>query len=269
MAIWKTYGFDNDTKKYLDAVAVTGGSISYGTAQYVNQFVETCKASGVWDSISECGAFVGDDLNTALVKLKWSAQTSPYLVNNGFVAADYSATGVAGGLSGDGTSKYLDTTTILPGVDSAHLSVYCRNNVASATAKSFIGTNVTNAQLAIMRKDTANALSIAIGTGLAIPVFTSVPVQGYFLGTRYAPDSTTLFTSGVSQSTSSTSLPVFQGPTLRIPVFARYTAVATPSEYTNGLFSFYSIGAGLTTGQALALSQAVLRLQSNLNRGVI
>ena len=60
--------------------------------------------SSAWAKIIELWVPLGADLAGALVKLKYPAGNSAALTNHNFVNADYTPTG---GLTGDGTSKYL------------------------------------------------------------------------------------------------------------------------------------------------------------------
>jgi hypothetical protein len=63
------------------------------------------KADGVWDKITEAYLMAGVTFGGITVKLKGSGT----LTNNNFVSGDYQATGSGAGLTGNGSSKYLDT----------------------------------------------------------------------------------------------------------------------------------------------------------------
>jgi hypothetical protein len=273
MGVFKSFGFDNDTKKYLDAVAATGGSISYGTAQAVNNFVETCKSSGIWDQMVDVGVFVGNDLNTALVKLKWHPVAGPYLVNGGsnFGSTNYQERGQFGGLSGNGTNTFLNTN--LPSFrigNTSHLAFYlARKNFAEGVTNLYIGA-----------ENSANIQTSALGHGNAgtEDVFRWAPTSFGWIGvTRSAGsglmigcmdpntriqqlyNNNVLIGSGVANSGIN--------GTSNMYIFADNQGGNTVAPL-NGIGTFYSIGYGLTAAQSSGLYSAVQGLQSALGRGI-
>ncbi len=105
MAVYRTA--ESETKQYYTNLTANGGSISASSLNSVNELVKDLKLYGIWNKLEDIGIFCGDNLNSALTKLK-GAQTS-YLVNHNFVDADYVERGSTGGLKGNGTTKFLDS----------------------------------------------------------------------------------------------------------------------------------------------------------------
>lgn len=273
MANWKTYGLDNDTKRYLDAVAMTGGSISYGTAQAVNGFVETCKYSGVWDKLTDVGIFVGNDLNTALVKLKWGAGVTPYLTNIAFVEADYRERGAYAGLTGNGSTKSLDSQFTFYGTqnpDSIHLAAYIQGTPIIGGDDSVISA-VTSFALSngINLKYRDNSLRYQYSPDAGANSYlgmTSNFLTGFFIG-QGSQAARQVYGNGLILTSATASA----GPTTgafssSFQLFGDTRVGA--AAYWGGCLSFYSIGTNLSSGDANALSMAVNSLQSALGRNL-
>lgn len=273
MAFWKTYGFDNDTKKYLDAVAVTGGSISYGSAQYVNQFVETCKASGYWNKLYDVGVFAGNDLNTALVKLKWLPSTSPYLVNTAFVAASYIETGANGGLQANGTSQYLNTQFVLSSFpemwSNNHLSIYNKASMgAGINQEGIMGAFPDSSHRWDFRRPVGN--NITCYNTSANDAFSSSSSyvdnnsRGHLMNSRLSPIVCNGYISGLNLASTFTTPQAASGVNLPVGISTNFNG----GTFFSGLTVFYSIGLGLTASEASALYQAAQQLQTSLGRQI-
>lgn len=271
MAIWKTFGFDNDTKKWLDAVAMTGGNVSFGAAQSVNSFVETCKASGVWDKLTDVGIFVGNDLNTALVKLKWAAGVTPYLTNNAFVEADYQERGVFGGLTGNGSTKYLDSQYTFFGTqnpNSIHLGAYVNATAVNGGDKMVLAANssLLSNGISLRYRDSSLRYQYAPNAGGGSYINQTVnALTGFYVGVGSSAQRA-VYSNGINITAATSALDIPTG-TVSIP-FQVFNDTRYPGTAWNGRLSFYSIGTNLTSGDANALSMAVNSLQSTFGRNL-
>lgn len=97
---------DSDAASYITAVETADGqSLEDGVKQAIDEFVQGCKSDGIWSDMTDVVLLAGArTLDGILVPLKGTAPT-----NNNFVSGDYSRTG---GLTGNGSTKYLATNTL-------------------------------------------------------------------------------------------------------------------------------------------------------------
>lgn len=276
MSNWKTYGFQNETKNWLNAVAVTGSNVSYDTAQIVNGFVENCKASGIWDNLVDVGIFVGNDLNAALTKLKWHPVAGPYLTNvsGNFTAGSYTERGAAGGLSGNGTNQWLDSRVPANIMQPApHLSFYLTNPAfAGGASRGYIGSeragNSDSLILGYLGGGAAQQFRYGTGAGTQAS-FTTSSAPGFFVGnfnTSLSRDE--LFISGLLRggTTTISSTPVPYNSS-NLTLFSVLSA-GSPSLYLPATCTFYSIGTSLTPIQQTGFFNIVQSLQLALGRAV-
>ena len=96
-----------ETRDYMEIIRANGGGIQVSTLQAVDMFVRSGMDSGFWAKLMEVYPLCGNDLTTALVKLKYTANALLTAVN--MVAADYQETGASGGVAGNGSTKYLNS----------------------------------------------------------------------------------------------------------------------------------------------------------------
>ncbi len=139
---------DGDAVDYFSRVAAVGGLQNgvyseRGTKRRLSDFFVSLKDLGVWPSIAEMGVFLGvADLSSCLVKARYAAGTPSVLTNYNFVAGDYTPSGGASGIKGDGSTKYLSTgtdqTVLLQ--NNSSMWAYVTNAVSnSAAAEALVG----------------------------------------------------------------------------------------------------------------------------------
>jgi len=128
--------FDSDAKVYFERAEALGGSFDLTSVdptytelyvkRAISDFVEGCKADGIWTKISEAYLMSGVTWDGIRAKLKYSGAST--LVNNGFSSSDYVPAGSAAGLTGNGSTKNLET-----GVQGwkGSFSAYVHSSVAS------------------------------------------------------------------------------------------------------------------------------------------
>ena len=187
------------------------------------------------------------------------------LSNFNFVAGDFAERGSAGGLLGDGATKYLNTgfeaATHLP--DNSHLSFYLREDVAATGNRSLLGAVNGSQQYWVGALAPASAVDVRLGQ-IVTATLASPLGKGYYIGSRTAANQLQLFKDGALAAVSST--PVSHGkPAAGVYLFA-FSNAGAASAYLPGRGSFYSIGHGLDASEAAALNRAVRTLQVNLAR---
>ena len=131
-------GLDLDTLNFQNRAKNNGGNFSNSaTIPAVDAFVKNLKADGLWDLLTDVTIYAGDNLASAITKLKYSAGMPSSYINNGFTDNDYSEnTGLRGG-----SNKYLDSGVTASSLDpnSAYLAGYVSGDCSGQTS-SFFGT---------------------------------------------------------------------------------------------------------------------------------
>jgi hypothetical protein len=146
--------FNAETLTYQANILANSGTISGTSLVAVDNFVTACKAAGVWAKLLDAGVFAGNQLAAALTKLVYVPSGTPYLINHNFTSGDYAETGASGGLQGNASSKYLDTSlqtnvvSLIYGPVAA-LSFYSRGSAVSSGTHVLIGATDTNGPWAI------------------------------------------------------------------------------------------------------------------------
>jgi hypothetical protein len=184
--------------------------------------------------------------------------------NNAFVGVgtDYAETGATGGLTGNGTSKYLDTgfpMNTLPSTTSGHAAVYCRNRSSSSSFHGMVGVN------------------LAGGSGFGVATDGTVYAQwgafanvtnnanGLLVASRTSATSLVAYAAGTAIATNSTSTTP-TASTLNAAVFVSRNTTTSNTFFDPRTYGFYSIGTGLSAAEVTSLTNAVNAFQSALGR---
>lgn len=256
----------SETADWQAAVIANGGTVSPATMAAVNTRIVAAKLHGYWDLTERANWFCGDQLAACLVPVKVE-NNAPNLTdtNFNFVGGDYSE---ATGLTGNGTTKYLDTGTLanVLAVNDTHLGLYNRTNGATGGGFS-IGAVQAGDQfnLAAPYSDGtvySDQYQNAGGGRLSVAI---TGVTGSIIGTRISATDHKIYRNGASIATSANSGGAL--PARAIFVFAQNGA-GTPGLFAAQTFAGYSIGAGLTAQQALDYATDEEVFQDALGRGV-
>lgn len=272
-----------DAQDWVNRVYANGGTVSASTASAVNQFCSAIESAGIRDRFYRMGIFAGTGLNAALVPLyrgpslggtQYGGATD---TNWGpFVSGDYVETGASGGLTGNGTSKYLTTGLTpanLPDFSTGHLSVYSANAFGGSTIYallSSLGAGYAE-NYAIEANRAAGGLYGAWGKG---GTFSTLATQaqgagnGHTLIARTSSTDLSAYrnTSGTAIATSSTSVTPATS-SVQWAVFSHGTG-GSPLNYAAARLGGYSIGASMTGSQAAAFYTAMQAFQTAMGRNV-
>jgi hypothetical protein len=263
-------------------VVANGGTVGTSLAA-VSKFCAAIASAGIRDRFYRLNLFCGSNLNAALVPLyrgpslggtQYGNTTD---TNNAFVGVgtDYAETGASGGLTGNGTSKYLATglnpyDAGLVEID-FHTSGYFRDS--QNTSGAFIGCVNSSAQRGVVFHPAFQTLGMYVRfgglTNSGIENGTLSSRNGHLLGVRRpggaglkdgANINATSVTTGSFAWTASADSPALY-------VFARNDATVSPSiSYYAGRSQAYSIGKGMTDAQAAAYYTAMQAFQTALGR---
>ncbi len=80
---------DTSILDYSTRISQNGGGISSNDLSAISNFVSAAKDHQYWDKLIDVAPLAGNDLNAALVKLKYPANGSSIITNSGYQPADY------------------------------------------------------------------------------------------------------------------------------------------------------------------------------------
>lgn len=221
----------------------------------VDVFVKSLKTDNIWNLLIDIGIYVGDNLASAITKLKYSASKPSSYINNGFTDNDYSEnTGLQGGLN-----KYLDSgiTANSLNANSVYFAGYVSGDCSGQTP-SFFGTperpnnNEDNFKLYV------NYQGYFYGGLFFHQVFAQATLtQGGFYAISKVSESNAFFQGNDTQNSITVTTTARTEPVLFF---------ADRGGYFDKALKFSCIGYGLSMPQSLTLKNRVLELQQALNR---
>jgi hypothetical protein len=284
---WRTFSFIPGFPGLADAddwaarVVANGGSVSSSTMDAVYRLCMQLSSSNLRDRFYRLNLFCGSNLNAALVPLyrgpslggtQYGNATD---TNNAFVGVgtDYAETGASGGLTGNGSTKYLNTgfnVDQLPGAANCHLSSFITGTQDITSVRTLVGTifnGVTDRYRLFLRTDSSTppnyTLQIDLGKSEGVLQTNRTNTSGGLLvGSRTSTTNLSLYANGASAGAPNTNAVAETTGASPFFVFARNG----PTEYYNGRMAAYSIGAGMTAAQVTAYNTAMQAFQSAMGR---
>lgn len=178
------------------------------------------------------------------------------VINNNFTSGQYLAAGSGAGLTGNGSSMYIDSGYWFPNFSGNDLSMSAWISGSPASSSALIGsTNSTTAVMSI-QDNTTNLLYNGPDSDAAITG--SASTTGFLtLSRRSATDIAGLL-NGVSDGTDTSSASVSSSAyAANVGIFARLDDVAGAENYTDGTLAAAAYGYGWTTAQTLAAYKAL------------
>jgi hypothetical protein len=265
-----------EAANWASRVRANGGSVSGSTLDAVSRFCASIAAAGIRDRFYRLNLFCGT-ADASLIAVRTPLYRGPSLsgtqfgntldTNINFAITDYAE---SSGLTGDGTSKYLNTgfnVDQLPGAANCHLSSYIRGTQNIASARALVGVlfnGVTDRYRLFLSGSTAGNYNIASELGKATQAGQGGRPNaggGLMVSSRTSTTSLTLYDDGVSIGSASDSTAETTGA-FPFFVFARNG----PTEYYNGIMAGYSIGAGMGQSQVTSYYNAMNAFQTELGR---
>jgi hypothetical protein len=256
-----------ETRDYMENIHANGGGIQVSSLQAVDLFVRTCKDAGLWGDLMEVYPFCGNDLASAMVKLKFGS--IPLLTAVNLVAADYQETGASGGIAGNGTTKYINSNFPQNGMlAGAHMSVYLRENEVNTGIHYWFAANTATPTIeqTILGSPNGTVQQGMLGSNSATASSSSAPNAGFYYVERNSATDLQLWYQNASIASSALACtPAYQN--FNLFICAR-NAAGGPSNYSAKKISFCSVGAPLTAQERTTFYNAVVALQTALNRNV-
>ena len=271
----KIFTMPDEVRAMAGRATAAGSSISAATQGYFNTFIRGVMADGMWDRVYDVGSFAGAGLNAALLKLDSLPGVQTNLTNGGFGTSDYSE---AGGLTGDGSTKYLSTgfNPAAAGMDKddIHICVMTKNIATQgADIELSVGTTTTaRLQLSTGSFTTPNTSAIS---HIADSTTTNLSVTGQpaatganlcVIGSRVSSTDHRLYSNGSQIGTTNTGANAGTLPNGNILLMTGLTSGGVNTNFSRKKLLFYSIGRGLTVAQVAAYYARINTLQTALGR---
>ena len=271
-------GVHPEAAAWRSAVVANGGSVSGSTLKAASDFCKSIDQAGIRSKFRRLNLFCGDsDASLVAVRVplyRGESRTGTQYgnaldTNVNFVQGDYAE---ATGLTGNGTSKYLNTgfnVSDLPGAANCHIASYIRGTQDIASARTLLGVlfnGVTDRYRLFLQLSGSSAPNYGIQTELgkansAIVNNRTNTNGGLLISSRTSTTSLALYDDAVSIGTNAVSTAETTGAAPFF-VFARNG----PTEYYNGIMAGYSIGAGLSGAEVTSYYDAMNTFQTALGR---
>jgi hypothetical protein len=262
-----------DAQDWINRVYANGGTVSASTAAAVNTFAESIASSGLRDRFYRLNLFCGAGLNAALVPLyrgpslggtQYGGTTD---TNVGpFVTGDYNETGASGGLTGNGSSKYLRTglaSLSLAGGLTGHCSLW-RGAGSVATTRIAIGGSDNDVDdFEIQERTTTTHAAWGKTTFAGAGPGSNA---GLKMINRSAADRLDLYINGAAAANSTSTITVAPHSNEFYVLAGNRNGTATLPIAMS--VSMYSIGLSMTAQQASEFYAAALAFQTALTRSV-
>jgi hypothetical protein len=244
--------FDADAVAFFGRVTTAGGTLSTTEKQAVNQLVLDLKANSLWTPMKAIYPMVGASAAACAQNLKSASFTGTFTSGWTFAST---------GVTPNGTSAYMNTgynVNTEGSLNSAHISVYIRNNVATGSQ---IGAYVGGSFHHLYGRYTDTKAYIAVNS--IESSLSSTNSQGFWIGSRIISTvqklyrNNTTFINATSVSTSKPNLNIYVG-----------ASNGSLVDYSSTQNAFASIGDGLDDTQASNFYTAVQAFQTTLSRQV-
>jgi hypothetical protein len=273
-----------ESADWANRVRTNGGSVSGTTLSAVDRFVKAIHAAGIRDRFYRVNLFCGDS-DASLNAVRTPLFRGPSLTgtqyggttdtNFNFVQGDYAETGASGGLTGNGSSKYLNTGLPInfTGTRSYHLAalpfavtsgngcfvgadtnldgnpprIYQSLRTFAATSRVWVWynwTDATNRQADVASNSITGLLLLGTGDGSG--------------NTLYSGGSALVTTAATENRTATQTFPHF--------VFAENRRNQIVAEYLNGRLGLYSAGLAMTASQVASYNAAVVAFNTAMGR---
>jgi len=231
-----------------------------GTTNAVKTFISGLMSDGVWNKIMRFNIYAGDDLNALKAPLKNTAGAAVDTLNN-FDSGDYNQ---ATGLTGNGTDEYISTglaSNAGPmGDNDLHLAYYARTTDSGTIVN--IGTTTAAASTYAINISSTTYFACNNGTTGLISVADTNNV-GHYVGSRIAANNIAIYKDGSSIVTGTGAA----GSRSALINFVHAgNENGNPLYFTARTLEMYSIGLGLTAGDAANFSSRYATLRTALGR---
>jgi hypothetical protein len=273
-----------EAEVWVGRVIGSGGSVSLATAQAVSDFCTAIDAAGIRDRFYRLNLFCGT-ADASLIAVRTPLYRGPSLAgtqygnsldtNVNFAITDYAETGASGGLTGNGSTRYLQTgiapSAWMPASGGSHLAVY---KCTSTNSGAMLSARFNPADAGLWQNWEFGAGGN--GAGGSTGSFGAPGTHNSLLGvTREAGGPSVPVRAFRNDAFSADNTGGNTPAAINVPiaVFCRNaqstdTNAYTPSLYTNQRLAAYSVGLNLSSGALAAYNTAMQAFQTALGRNV-
>jgi len=238
----------------------------------VSRFCASIDSAGIRDRFFRMNLFCGDFTAAFVPLYRGQSRSGTQLgnetdTNNNFVSGDYSLSGSAAGLQGNGSTKYLATglAQTYAGNNELHHALGFVPNTAAGYQCAIGGRyNVSNSIASEIRGANANFRCAVFSSGIATNAYSPSAGRNLLLVNHSSANSFDAYSRGTFLQTLSLG-GYNAATTANFLVFAGDTN-GTPSAYFSGSDDFYSIGLKFTASQVTAFHNAIDAFRTALGR---
>jgi hypothetical protein len=259
----------------VNRVYANGGTVSTSTATAVNSFCNDIDAAGIRDRFFRLSLMAGSNLNAALVPLYRGPSLGGTQYGNTtdtnvgpFVSGDYAETGASGGLTSNG-SKRLTTgfkpTELPDGVGDTHIGSFAFAHTPTAANHWMIGTRESTGTTLFMRTSNTAGGTWTVNSGAGIShAYGGQHPAALYLASRRTTTDLEIYENTTSRGTSASTSSVtpYDGDNW---IFSVNNQGSSPGGFPFRLGG-YTLGIGMTSGQAASLSAAWAAFNTALSR---
>ena len=238
-------GVDADWLAYYNRVIAAGGSLTTTEQNATKTLVADLKANGLWTSMKAIYPMVGASAAACAQNLKSASFTGTF--TSGFT---FASTGV----TGNGTSAYMNSQVSAFGFSSLHYSYYSRTTNTSGRE---MGTEIIQPFDLILSLGGTFYNRFA-GSSISLSNPNS---NGFYVATQDATNLHRAFRNSVQLGTTQANAPSYENVNI-------YICAVNSGYYSAKQCAFASIGDGLTNTQASDFYTAVQAFNTTLARQV-
>lgn len=271
---------NEDAKIWIDNVYSNGGTVSTTTASAVNTLCNSINSNNLRNKFYRMNLFCGNNLNAAMVPLYKGPDISIqygsiYDIGNNLVSLDYKETGIGAGVSGDGSSKYINTNLApsqMPGNGrTGHIGAYITKSTTINNSR-ILGSSTSSGaeRYEIYHGISTNSMgSVYSGPGGGGTILSyKNNAQEFYIVNRNSVTNARFYTGGQGRVVTSTNI---SGQLTEISS-APFVALARNTDtgvanYSNASICIYSIGTALTDSEHSALYTIIETFNTALGRG--
>lgn len=265
-----------EAQAWATRVTANGGTVSSTTLAAVSKFCADIQAAGIRDRFYRLNLFCGEQLAAALVPL-YRAESSTASVrgnatdtNNNFVSGDFNNTGSSSGLTGNGTSKFLNTGLLANSITAADAHFGFGLRAVSDTSGYRSAMGVWNGLLNIYQS------SVRRGDSNRVMSFGRLDTPGTFFGEQangvniatgdIVSAYPTMYRNGSAVGTNATGSANYPSGHSIYVLALNNGSTSAAVDHLTGRLNWYSIGLTMTASQVASYTTALSAFNTTLSR---